>query len=854
MTSLRDKGVKIMKKIICCLATAAVAFGMLSAVTFVKADAVTAPSFTTAKVSLNENIVLKFGIENYTQDYTLTFGYKGETYEGKVENGEAAFSLVTPQYLDEVVTATLTKGEEIVTKTYSVKEYLYSLVHAKNTDETFKNYSCEKFVKMKTLAVDMLEYGAEAQKKYLSATDNLVTKDLTDAEKAYATTFAAPDENAQATLSGTKAGYEWVSAGIRFDYNVSLYFVVKPLTENAVLKLKINDNEVIDRYIVDKDGNYKFRYENVNVVDFANKYTVKVLDEAGNAIGQTLSYSVNTYVLNKHADESMGAITQAVYNYGVSAVAYETAGNGHAYDHVELLKADGSLAEVIAKPDFERKNYNLKPPVDDLNYGVDFAKARLVCSCGETKSEEVASTIADKERVYTKDDTTTEVVVNGKIYEAAVKVLYAKGITSAIEEIDGKLYFVNTFEIKGYTAEEVVPVTEGGALLKKDIVDTSVEGFVTFKTDISEYAGDDSAAGDSNKPKQGKAYGLGVKIRGELNNVAAQNQNGDVYSSLWDKDYELTFNDKVYRSGFFWGKPAVYIANAIETGVSSATFVQEDGGNYLHVLFKNFYKEDHFYRMFLEVGIGEYQELTIQSIIDGKDVTISTKVSELSDISAYIHFTTNNSNASTDGNSNLYPSSSFVGHTGMYNGRQYSAQSMQWGLHLSISSGSTTLVPLNDGILRYVFKGTENEAIEVNRCFGSGGSDDNNLSNGFVDHVLFTMYLKDDAEKTAVGSFKLILDGNGDPYLVSEKNGNKVNFRIEGKDTNGTVYGNLYRMTNYAEAKNLLNEMLKNALWGEVVTGDYVLTAQVKAKAGTPLNDGEVYELPTDDIHTFTIK
>ena len=845
-----------MKKLICCLATLVVAFGMLSAVTFVKADAVTAPSFTTAKVSLNENIVLKFGIDNYTEDYTLTFGYKGETYEGKVENGEAAFSLVTPQYLDEVVTATLTKGEETVTKTYSVKEYLYSLVHAKNTDEAFKNYSCEKFVKMKTLAVDMLEYGAEAQKKYLSVTDNLVTKDLTNAEKAYATDFAAPDENAQATLSGEKAGYEWVSAGIRFDYNVSLYFVVKPLTENAVLKLKINDNEVIDKFTKDENGNYKFRYENVNVVDFANKYTVKVLDEAGNAIGQTLSYSVNTYVLNKHADESMGAITQAVYNYGVSAVAYETAGNGHAYDHVELLKADGSLAEVIAKPDFERKNYNLKPPVDDLNYSVDFAKARLVCSCGETKSEEVAPTIADKERVYTKDDTTTEVVVNGKIYEAAVKVLYAKGITSAIEEIDGKLYFVNTFEIKGYTAEEVVPVTEGGALLKKDIVDTSVEGFITFKTDISEYVGDDSAAGDSSKPKQGKAYGLGVKIRGELNNVAAHNQNGDVYSSLWDKDYELTFNDKVYRSGFFWGKPAVYIANTIETGVTSATFTHKDDGNYLDVLFKNFYEKDHIYRMFLEVGIGKYQELTIQSIIDEKekDVTISTKVSELSDISAYIHFTTNNSEASTDGSSNLYPSSSFVGHSEMYNGRQYSAQSMQWGLHLSISSGSTTLVPLDGGILRYVFKGEAGEAIEVNRCFGSGGSDDNNLSNGFVDHVLFTMYLKGDTEKTAVGSFKLILDANGDPYLVSEKNGNKVNFRIEGKDTNGTVYGNLYRMTNYAEAKNLLNEMLKNALWGDVVTGDYVLTAQVKAKADTPLNDGEIYELPTDDIHTFTIK
>ena len=104
-----------------------------------------------------------------------------------------------------------------------------------------------------------------------------------------ATTFVAPDSTAHATISGTKAGYDSVSAGIRFDYNVSLYFVIKTLTENSVLKLKINDNEVIDKFTKDENGNYKFRYEKVNVVDCANKYTVKVLDEAGNAIGQTLS-------------------------------------------------------------------------------------------------------------------------------------------------------------------------------------------------------------------------------------------------------------------------------------------------------------------------------------------------------------------------------------------------------------------------------------------------------------------------------------------------------------------------------------------------------------------------------------
>ena len=320
-----------MKKIICCLATLAVAFGALSALTFVKANAETTPAFKGVSVSLNENIVLKFEVENYTTGYTLTFNYKNKDYVGEVNGGVAEFAYVTPQYLDEVVTATIYDGETKVAETKkSVKEYLYELIRAKKAD--YSKMPCEQFAAMKTLAVDMLNYGAAAQKKYLSsAAEELVTAELTTEEAALATTFAAPDKNAQATLSGTKAGYEWVSAGIRFDYNVSLYFVVKPLTENAVLKLKINDNEVIDKYIVEK-GNYKFRYENVNVVDFANKYTVKVLDKAGNAIGQTLSYSVNTYVLNMHANAETGEITKAVYNYGVSATKYNTAKGEHVYE------------------------------------------------------------------------------------------------------------------------------------------------------------------------------------------------------------------------------------------------------------------------------------------------------------------------------------------------------------------------------------------------------------------------------------------------------------------------------------------------------------------------------------------
>ena len=200
-----------MKKIICCLATLAVAFGALSALTFVKANAETTPAFKGVSVSLNENIVLKFEVENYTTGYTLTFNYKNKDYVGEVKGVVAEFAYVTPQYLDEVVTATIYDGEkkEVTHTAKSVREYLYELIRAKKAD--YSKMPCEQFVAMKTLAVDMLNYGAAAQAKYLEKDSyTLVNADLTAEETALATTFAPPGEGVQATLSGEEKDYKWV--------------------------------------------------------------------------------------------------------------------------------------------------------------------------------------------------------------------------------------------------------------------------------------------------------------------------------------------------------------------------------------------------------------------------------------------------------------------------------------------------------------------------------------------------------------------------------------------------------------------------------------------------------------------
>ena len=854
-----------MKKIICCLATAAVAFGMLSAVGFVKANADTVkPSFSTAKVSLNENIVLKFGIENYTEGYTLTFGYKGETYDGKVdENGEAAFSLVTPQYLGETVTATLKKdGEQDIVKAYSVKEYLDTLVRAENTDEAYKNYSCEKFVAMKTLAVDMLNYGAAAQEKYLAGEDyTLVNADLTNVEKAYATDFAKPDDSVQATLSGTQSGYEWVSAGIRFDYNVSLYFVIKPETAGAKLKLKIGDNEVIDSFI-EENGNYKYRYENVNVVDFATAYTVKVLNEAGEEIGQTLTYSVNTYVLNKYQDDKMGAITQAVYNYGVSAKAFETAGDGHAYDHVELLQADGTLAEVIAKPDFERKDVITGGTKDTLDYSLNYSKARFVCACGKTHEEkEVEATLVDETKTFTKNDDSTEVTVNGKTYVADIQVLYARGILSTIEQEGDKVYFVNTFDVKGYKAEDFVLFTEGGEILAKDDVILAV-GQITFKTDITttEFTAKYQPADGGNKPVIGVPYGLGVKIRDKKVNVASGNQNGDVlYATVEDKTI-VADNGRIYRTGNYWGKAAVMISNF---AVKSVAFAESGEDLLLTINFIDCVSNVDKYRLFAEFADYSVKELSIEGepIVNKDNYTATITVKILSEdfslLPAYIHMTLNG--GKSDKYSNAYPMSSYGGASIEKDGKYYFAESQQYGLRIVVTDSSTLKVPLtkdNAGdLFRYnSLKGKSGEALEANRVTvknekGEVTEKVDYLSYSFVDYILFELYKKDDTT-TSCGRFIMRKETiyAGDKTLFF------------GGYTTETGYTNLYVMlyeedgeTIKTDRRNELNNFFKAALGDNYVAGDYVLSAQIIMKSGSGFDNSDKVLLPTDDAHTFTI-
>ena len=350
---MKNLQIKILTLVFAALAVSS----LFCSVAFTNARATTGKEkFESVSLNLSENVTMNYKLtglaENVNYTVKFTFG-EDEPEIVKVPvstDGEAnvPFASVTPKCFDKSVKSELfaegIEGKPLDTNTTSAKEYLYKLL---TLSPEALGVTCEKYEKLKALAVDMLYYGEAIQTKYIQSGFTPVTDGLSDAQKAYATAFKPLDKSADTRkISGAKSDeFSWVNAGVRFDYNVSLYFTIKPTSENAKLSLKVG-NDVVTAYEVDGETR-KYRYEKVGVLDFNKVYTINIVNEAGEAIGETLSYSVNGYVYAKQSDTAdMAAVVKAVYNYGVSAYAYDTAKEAHSYKLIPEYGTDYAAAEA----------------------------------------------------------------------------------------------------------------------------------------------------------------------------------------------------------------------------------------------------------------------------------------------------------------------------------------------------------------------------------------------------------------------------------------------------------------------------------------------------------------------------
>ena len=255
--------------------------------------------------------------EGYT-DARMVFTMNGKT-ETVSDDGTHTFTFtgVNPQCMGDTIEATLyaTKNgtEETVSKNdYSVRQYCVSML-SKTTD-----------AKLRKLLSDILAYGAAAQ-TYMSYKTNALVNEGSDIVNPTYSTYHSLSGLA-ASFTGTAADdLCWTAAYLTLTDGVAMNFrFYAESTSGLSAKVTLNGRtETFTSFTSLGNGVYEISFTGINADEFADAVSASFY-RSNAKTGNTVSYSVNTYVCAKQADTdtALANLVKALCSYGVSAAAY----------------------------------------------------------------------------------------------------------------------------------------------------------------------------------------------------------------------------------------------------------------------------------------------------------------------------------------------------------------------------------------------------------------------------------------------------------------------------------------------------------------------------------------------------
>ena len=225
-------------------------------------------------------------------------------------------------------------GDNFTATLYAVAED-GTVCYGQSVTASIKAYLMEKLsdsassAELKTLAVDMLNYGAAAQISFNYNVENLVNADLTEAQKALGTQ-TAPEATDSSAIAGEGAN---ITASVSLQSKVLLYVNCNyAKTENSELEFVVKNEkgEVLERFAPSAETATICQgvYANVGARQMRELVTIELYD-CGELVSQTLTWNIESYVAQVRADSASGDAlidtVNAMLAYGDSAAAYLSA-------------------------------------------------------------------------------------------------------------------------------------------------------------------------------------------------------------------------------------------------------------------------------------------------------------------------------------------------------------------------------------------------------------------------------------------------------------------------------------------------------------------------------------------------
>ena len=293
-------------------------------------------SISTVSVTLYNNLAINYKVDEslftefgYSDPY-MVFEFNGKEtvvdgYTASAGKYVFAFTDIAPNMMGDTVYGTLYatyNGEVVKSKTvgYSIKEYC---------DAVLENYTGAAYAELRTMLVDLLNYGAASQVFSGYNADTLVNASLSDALKAEGSQQLPELEN---VLTG---GYEkidnptvsWTGVGLLLNDSITMRFKIDAADVEG-MSLKVSGggyNWTIDsgKFIATNGGYYVY-FNGFNAYQVREHIYVTVYKN-GEPVSNTLRYSVESYAQsqqNNTAQPQLAALVDAMMKYGISAYNY----------------------------------------------------------------------------------------------------------------------------------------------------------------------------------------------------------------------------------------------------------------------------------------------------------------------------------------------------------------------------------------------------------------------------------------------------------------------------------------------------------------------------------------------------
>lgn len=289
----------------------------------------------TVSLSLESNItmnykVLKSSVESFDNLY-IEFTRNGKTtiVRDFTEQGDYyvfAYKDIPPQAMNDTVTAVLKGTHNSIEYSsspleFSVSKYAYGMLEM---------CSSNQYAKLRTLLVDLLNYGSAAQTYQNYNIENLVNSKLTDEQKSWASDEDLNLTNVTDTAFTTvdNPTVIWKSVGLQLNESVAVRYKFSAESIDSVkLKVTCGENEWIytsEDFTSESDGTYTLLFNELNADKMQEDIYITAYSD-DSQISNTMRYSVESYakqVENVMPNSNLRRLTDAMMRYGISASNY----------------------------------------------------------------------------------------------------------------------------------------------------------------------------------------------------------------------------------------------------------------------------------------------------------------------------------------------------------------------------------------------------------------------------------------------------------------------------------------------------------------------------------------------------